>query len=196
VGVALTRLILAAHLNIGPADVPIDRSCPRCGEPHGRPRLATGAALDFSVSHSDDLIVVAITPKPSGGSSMRLVGVDVERITALSEPTLPDVVLSPAERMAFSQLDAATQRIALFRYWVRKEAILKATGHGLLVPLTHLTVSAADQLPRLREWTGGPLPETVKMYDLEADHRYAASLALVGDDAAVMELDAAHVLQR
>ena len=35
----LLRLILARYLNLPPAEIEIDRSCPDCGRPHGRPRL-------------------------------------------------------------------------------------------------------------------------------------------------------------
>src|SRR5260370_20138591 len=34
-GVALSRLILGAHLKTAPANVLIDRTCARCGETHG-----------------------------------------------------------------------------------------------------------------------------------------------------------------
>ncbi len=191
-GVALSRLILAAHLQVAPADLAIDRSCPRCGQPHGRPRLASGAPLDFSVSHSGDLIAVAIAPDSSGDSGPgRSVGVDVERVAPLSEPPRPDVMLSAAERITFGRLGATAQVTAFFRYWVRKEAVLKATGHGLSVPLTRLTVSGPDRPPRLRGWTGRPaFAGPVTLHDLAAAPGYAASLAVVGRAAAVTERDA------
>src|SRR5215470_4070475 len=52
---ALLHLAAGRHLGAQPA---IDRECPRCGGPHGKPLID---GLHASVSHSGDLIVVAIT---------------------------------------------------------------------------------------------------------------------------------------
>ena len=55
-----------------PGDVPVERTCPDCGRPHGRPRLDLPGAPQLSVSHSGLLVVVAAHDGP--------VGVDVQRI--------------------------------------------------------------------------------------------------------------------
>jgi 4'-phosphopantetheinyl transferase len=196
VGVALTRLVLGAHLGVPPDGVPIDRTCARCGAAHGRPRLATGAAVDFSVSHSGDVIALAITATLAGGGAGRRVGLDVELMDATTASEAPvDVVLSAAEHRSYGTLDAGARPAAFFRYWVRKEAVLKATGDGLAVPMTHLTMSAPDQPPRLAGWQGRPdFPALVSMHDLAARPGYLAALALVGSDAAVICHDAADLL--
>jgi 4'-phosphopantetheinyl transferase len=195
VGVALTRLILAGLLGIAAADVPVDRTCARCGEPHGRPRLAIGAALDFSVSHSGDLIALAVTRDKAGDGMRRAVGVDVEQIAHVPDGPPADAVLSPRERIAFDRLEAGTRTTAFFRYWVRKEALLKATGDGLAVAMTRLTVSAPDQPPRLVHWQGRPdLPAGASLHDLQARPGYAAALALVGHDAVVVCRDATELM--
>jgi 4'-phosphopantetheinyl transferase len=67
VAAGLVRLLLAARLGVGPAELVIDRNA-------GKPRLSWPAAsLDFSVSHAGDQVVVAISDGPA-------VGVDVERL--------------------------------------------------------------------------------------------------------------------
>ncbi len=194
-GVALSRLILGAHLKTSAADVPIDRTCERCGESHGRPRVTAGAALDYSVSHSGELVAVAVARSSGDGSGpARSVGVDVERVAPLTEPAVPGLVLSAAERAAFGRLSPADQPAAFFRYWVRKEAVLKATGEGLSVPLAQLTVSGFDQPPQLREWPERRCSGPVTMHDLGAAAGYAASLAVIGRGVAVTERDATAVL--
>jgi 4'-phosphopantetheinyl transferase len=196
-GAAVTRLVIAAHMSVAPADVRLDRSCPRCGEQHGRPRPADGADLDVSVSHSAELVAVAVTRVSAGGLARRSVGVDVEREVPLAGQELDDIVLSPAERLAFDALDGQARQQAFFRYWVRKEAVLKATGDGLAVSPAELTVSAPDQPPRLCDWRARPgLVGRVWMHDLDAPPGYAASLALVGRDAVVLECDAAALMRR
>src|SRR3954452_22176139 len=57
-----TRFTLGAvllRLVVGSAQ-PIDRTCERCGEPHGRPRLP-GDDRHVSVTHSGAIAAVAIT---------------------------------------------------------------------------------------------------------------------------------------
>jgi 4'-phosphopantetheinyl transferase len=195
-GVAMSRLILAGHLKLNPAEVVIDRTCGQCGEPHGRPRLAGGGGLDFSVSHSGDLIAVAVVrDRRHDGPADRAVGVDVEQVVALREPSLPRTVLSAAEYAAFDRCQADSKVTAFFRYWVRKEAVLKATGDGLTVPLSQLTVSGPDRPAALQTWPERPhLPATVTMHDLYARPGYAAAVALIGRAAEVREWDAATLL--
>jgi 4'-phosphopantetheinyl transferase len=66
------RELLAAATGAAPKDVVIDRTCLHCGHPrHGRPRLAGGTDIEFSLSHSDGLALVAVTPRVR-------VGIDVE----------------------------------------------------------------------------------------------------------------------
>jgi uncharacterized glyoxalase superfamily protein PhnB len=75
-----------------------------------------------------------------------------------------------------------SRRAAAFvRYWVRKEAVLKATGHGLSVPPRRLTVSPPDAPAALLSWTGRPTPHLpVHLVDLPAPEGYAAGLASLG----------------
>jgi 4'-phosphopantetheinyl transferase len=206
-GVALTRLVLAARLRTAPAELTIDRTCGRCGGGHGRPRLVASATLDFlanpdfpdtldfSVSHSGDLVGLTVVGGPAGAAGIASVGLDVERVTGLAGQPVPDIALSPAEHARFTGLSADDQACAFLRYWVRKEAVLKATGDGLTVPMSQLTVSAPDQPPRLERWPQRPaLPSAVSLHDLAARPGYVASVALLGGDAVVTERDAAALL--
>jgi 4'-phosphopantetheinyl transferase len=197
-GAALARLVLGAHLGIAPGSVPIDRTCGRCGRPHGRPRLADGPAVDFSVSHSGDIVGLAVAGNPGGSDRPEpggtRVGLDVEQIAVLPEDPA-DLVLSAAELRAFGHLGAAVRPAAFFRYWVRKEALLKATGDGLLVAMTDVTVSPPDQAPRLTEWRGRPgFPDRVALHDLRAPSGYAAAVAFVDGNPAVKNHDAAELV--
>jgi 4'-phosphopantetheinyl transferase len=193
-GVALTRTVLAAHLGLAPDQVKLDRSCPDCDRPHGRPRLVSGAgpavpvSHSFSVSHSGDLVGFAVAAAPA-------VGLDVEVIAPQRAEGLAGAVLSAAEREDYDRSDPVRRGSDFFRYWVRKEAVLKATGEGLRVPLAAVSVSAADQSPRLVEWAGRPdAPAMFALYDLAGDPGHAASLAVVGARPEVHEYDAAALL--
>lgn len=63
--------------------------------------------------------------------------------------------------------------------WARKEALLKATGHGLSVPLDDLRMSAADEPPVLLEWKDGPKPGDVQLVDLSPGAGHVGALALL-----------------
>lgn len=197
-GVVLSRLVLGAQQDRAPTDVAIDRDCRRCGRPHARPRLLDGRRLDFSITHSGGLVGLAVArgvPGADGGT--RSVGVDLERVVPLREPGMERVVLSVTEQTLFDRLPPGDQVTAFYRYWVRKEAILKATGDGLTVPLTGLSVSAADRPARLLAWAERPeLVAGTTMQDLEAAAGYAASLAVIGRPVTVQELDAGALLIR
>jgi 4'-phosphopantetheinyl transferase len=183
-GVVLTRTVLAALLDVGVQQVKLDRSCPDCGRPHGRPRLVSGVGPAFSVAHSGDLVGVAFATAPA-------VGLDVERIAPPRADGLADAVLSPQERAEFDRLDPGRRGRDFFRYWVRKEAVVKATGEGLRVPLRDLTVSAAGEPARLVGWAGRPdAPGRFALYDLEGGPGHAACLAVIGARPAVREYDA------
>jgi 4'-phosphopantetheinyl transferase len=188
VGVLLARAVLGAHLDLPPARVPLRRTCPHCGGPHGRPWVSGPDAPSFSVSHSGDLVTVAFLADA-------VVGVDVEELRPLREPGMARSVMSVAERAGYDRLEAGEQESAFYRCWVRKESILKATGDGLTVAMTDLTLAASAGRPRLVEWVGRPdLVAGIELVDLDAGSGYAASLAVVGNRPLVRDLDARLVL--
>ena len=190
VGAALARLVLARRLGVAPASVPLDRTCRSCGEPHGKPRVMTDNGLELSVSHSGDRVAVAVT-------SDHPIGVDVERIDAdVNLAGLIDQVLARSEAHDLAADGSEHQRAGFFRYWSRKEAVVKATGEGLRVPLRDLTVSAPTEPPELGGWRDRPdLPARLRLVDLSPGPGYAASVAaLDATTLNVVERDASELL--
>lgn len=61
----------------------------------------------------------------------------------------------------------------------RREALLKATGDGLVVSLDDLVVSAADADPVLISWADGPKPGDVQLVDLLPGAGHVGALALL-----------------
>ncbi|MEV0410981.1 4'-phosphopantetheinyl transferase superfamily protein [Streptomyces sp. NPDC050448] len=155
------RVLLGGYLGLAPQDVTLVREdCPCCDGPHGRPAV-TGGAVQFSLSHSDDLAYLAFAGAP--------VGIDVEGIP--SAAAVEDVLntLHPAEIAELSALPAAERQGALARLWSRKEAYFKGTGTGLAAGLADPYVGS------------GPHPAPVPgwhLTDLPAPPAYAAALAL------------------
>lgn len=99
----------------------------------GKPHVADEATgLCFNISHSADLACIIIG---RGGK----VGVDVEEIRpfeSLIEVARFFLPADEVERLKHSSEDNATQRF--FQLWTSKEALLKATGEGLVDDLPNV----------------------------------------------------------
>lgn len=148
-------------------DLRLTHLCPACGSPeHGRPVLCVdgepGRGPSVSVSRAGRLTVVAV----SGAGP---VGVDVEADRAADFPGFDRVALHPREH------STADDTVV----WVRKESVLKATGHGLRVEPSRLRVTAADEPPALVEWDGPGAPPTAWMYDVETAPGHVAAVTVL-----------------
>jgi 4'-phosphopantetheinyl transferase len=163
-GAALLRTSAGHHLGVRPADAPVDRSCPWCSSQHGRPVLA-GSGLHASVSHSGDVVAVAIT-----GAGP--VGVDVEADRAIDFSAVTDSVCTPAEQACVSGLGD------FYAYWTRKEAVLKATGEGLRRPMTDLSMTPPGNPPVLLA-LGSDAAPACRMADISAGDDYHAAVAVL-----------------
>ena len=107
---------------------------------YGKPGVANGP--EFNLSHSGDMVALAVCPD-------RPIGVDIERY----RPFDPGIVVrffSDHEQRALSNLTGNNLEDAFFRVWTRKEAIIKALGFGLSMPLDSFDVSAGLQARILR----------------------------------------------
>jgi 4'-phosphopantetheinyl transferase len=167
------RCVLSRYLGDPPASLEF-----RYG-PYGKPALKLESGeldLRFSVSHCRDQALFAI-------ALSREVGVDVECV----RPDVPaeDIAarfFSAREAAAIEALPPADRLRAFFRVWTRKEAFLKAQGHGFSAPLRDFTFSC-DATGRVL-WTG-PDPAEASRWrlddvDVGADH--AAAVAAEGTD--------------
>jgi 4'-phosphopantetheinyl transferase len=116
---AFLRRVLAGWLSEDPAALVFAYGA------KGRPRLDGGSACpDFNLSHAADVALLAV-------SWCSPLGVDVEAVRPM--PDLDDLagrVMHPSEFAAFERLEAHERESAFFRFWTRKEAVLKAAGTG------------------------------------------------------------------
>jgi 4'-phosphopantetheinyl transferase len=191
-GVAVTRLAVGERLGIAPEHVPLSRACRDCEEPHGPPVVGTASREAargpyLSVSHSGDLVAVAVSPHGP-------LGVDVEEDGGRIGDDIARMLLAPGEAG-----NEPPGRAGLLAYWTRKEALLKCTGDGLRVPLSDLRVAAPHEPPRLRSWDGRPdLADRITMHTLDPGPGYAACVALLDHPGGVpvQERRAAELLAR
>lgn len=115
---------------------------------NGKPALAD-AALHFNVSHCADLAVYAF-------STEREIGVDLEALHPIREAEgVVAQFFSRLEIEAFRALDAASRTLGFYNCWTRKEAMVKALGAGLAMPLDGFAVSLAPgDTPRVLHVAG------------------------------------------
>jgi 4'-phosphopantetheinyl transferase len=174
-GRVLAKTVTAERLGIPLESVKFDATCDDCGKPHGRPRIP-GADLTLSISHSGDLIGLAATPAVP-------VGLDVETANRKADEGLIEYALSPAESGHLTGLSGEEKARAFFVYWTRKEAVMKATGKGLKIPLQSITFSRYDEPARLIT-SGDPAldPARTSLADLKAADGYRAAIAVLTTD--------------
>ncbi|MDA8330092.1 MAG: 4'-phosphopantetheinyl transferase superfamily protein [Candidatus Dormibacteraeota bacterium] len=116
------RSVIGAYLGLMPGSLEFSVS------PRGKPWLALPATawLRFSISHSHDLLALAVANSCE-------VGVDVERVPG--EPgEIRDAiaVLSSGDREELARCATDADRALRFcQIWTRREAALKASGAGL-----------------------------------------------------------------
>jgi 4'-phosphopantetheinyl transferase len=115
---AAARVILGRLLEVAPREVPIT------ADRHGKPALE-GGGICFSISHTEGLILVAV-------SEAGPVGVDVETVERRPpRPGLQRRALTDSELRALEALPPAARQGAFLQAWSRKEAYAKGVGRGI-----------------------------------------------------------------
>lgn len=160
--------VLSRYLEVDPAAIAFDLDA------SGRPSLAggLGATLDFNLSHAGEALAVVVASGQSVGVDVEQVasGTDTsslaERFFALEE--IEQIRSAPAERAA----------AAFFDCWTKKEAIVKAIGRGLSIPLDSFAVEIGARRQRVAVAGEGAFT----IVDLDLSDGYAGAVA--------MELDA------
>ena len=128
---ATLRHLLGVRLGIDPRGISFDY-----GE-YGKPCLAQKCEghVSFNLAHSADLAVIAI------GNGVPI-GVDLEEMEdGVDHDLLARDVFSSRELAAFREMPRDQRRGAFYRAWTCKEAFVKATGEGMLRPLSTFEVA-------------------------------------------------------
>ena len=176
---SLLRRLLAGYVDLLPGEIEFGYT--KFGKPflnnkHGK------ESIEFNLSHSGDVVLIGITRNIP-------LGVDVEKIKPL--PDLNKIAarfFSDSEQSDLSTLSGSAKIAAFYHCWTRKEAVIKATGEGLSMPLDSFRVSflpgeparlikSADQ----RSWL---------LKDVESAQGYAAAVAAPVDRLQVIQFSA------
>jgi len=169
---ALLR-ILAHYTGMGAGELCIDV------DSRGKPRLRHAGAPSFNLSHTRGLALVAL-------SAERAVGIDVEQLRPLDDAdALAQRFLTPAESAAVLAVEPAGRGAAFLRTWTRKEAVLKASGHGLTVDTCRIEVGSGvdDRTVSIR---GDQDPVSFRVVSLSLAPPWVGALAVASAQSAAV----------
>jgi 4'-phosphopantetheinyl transferase len=170
---SLLRRLIGRYLNVPPRSIAFSYA------ERGKPILVSEAdygGLRFNVSHSGQLALLAFTRD-------RDVGVDVEQERPF--PGMLEIAaryFSEGENAALRRVPPDERTRAFFRCWVRKEAFVKAAGHGLTFPLDAFEVSVDPAEPASILSVEGDVdaPNRWLLKDLDTADGYASALIAEG----------------
>lgn len=151
----------------------------------GKPALRDGNGLEFNLSHSRNLALVAVAERP--------VGIDVEAIRPGRD----------VERLAERFLDAAAaaevreaagdeRERAFYRAWTRHEARLKCLGTGLGLAKLQSSTASTPELHQLvypadRKVDAVPPLGRLALENVEVASGFAAAVAIRGAEVGPVE---------
>lgn len=139
----------------------------------GKPHVVGRPSLNFSLSHSGDRAVLAIRQ----GS---LIGIDIEHVRTVEYGEIAARYFCTNEAAWIDTRPREEERrTAFFQTWTLKEAVVKAMGLGMSMPLSQFEISAADAPPRMVvPPPGSPLHWQLSL--LNAPAGYLCALAAPG----------------
>jgi 4'-phosphopantetheinyl transferase len=130
------RVLLAQYLKCSPREIMFALG------PKGKPMLCGNSQLRFSMAHSGELAIYAI----SLGFE---IGVDVEKLHDIRdfEQIAKRYFCQEEASQLLSIAGEKRREEAFFRCWTRKESYIKAIGDGLSVPLDQFQVTLLPDAP-------------------------------------------------
>ncbi|MDN5203133.1 4'-phosphopantetheinyl transferase superfamily protein [Fulvivirgaceae bacterium BMA10] len=162
------RKILASYIGEAPPEIQIKYM------ENGKPFLVSDSKkLDFNLSHSGDKLIVACSNKS--------IGADIEYINPKFDyQSVSNNFFTENEIIEIGNQDQAMARLALFfKYWTRKEAILKETGIGLSKNLKKVSVlNGHNEYPMDNHEVDKVVKSDYHLISFMVSESYPASIAL------------------
>ena len=157
---------------------------------YGKPSFAGERSLQFNMSHSHEIALVAVTRDAA-------VGVDVEHIRSdFASDEIATRFFSRLEVETLKLLPKEEQVAAFFRCWARKEAYIKAIGKGLSQPLDGFDVTLAPDEPAALLRAGEEDTVSWSMSDIDVGSDYASALVVEGTSPTISYLDTVRTTSR
>lgn len=164
------RAVLSRYLGVKPDVVALDRGA--TGKPFLSRELRGRSAITFNLSHAHDRAIIAV-------SKTQEVGVDLESVRSNVEVAkLSKRYFTCAEHTAIMQATEEQRATRFFRYWVAKEALLKAQGIGLGgLPDCEIFFESDGADTDVRARLGAQFPHTLRVRLLPCGKGWEAAVA-------------------
>lgn len=98
--------------------------------------------VDFNISHSGEYVVCALCKNCC-------VGIDIEKVKPIN---LPDFRGQMTDEEWAGVNNATDSLRAFYHYWTKKEAAIKAHGHGLSLPLKEVAIGDGKVIMEGKAW--------------------------------------------
>jgi len=169
------RAVLSRYLEVGPEVVALDRG--EVGKPFVRKQRRGQSAITFNMSHAHGRMLIAVSQGQEVGVDLELIRSDID-VAKLSER-----YFTPSEHATIMQLTPEQRAARFFRYWVAKEAVLKAQGIGLRALSQCEVLFGADGVGAdVLVPEGSPLQDNWRVRLLPCDEGWQAAVAAQGKD--------------
>jgi 4'-phosphopantetheinyl transferase len=168
---ALVRTVLSRYIPIAASDWHFEPSA------YGRPMIVNNHELirnlSFNISHTDGLIVLAVT-------RASLIGVDTESTCREISLEVAHRYFSPKEVTALRALPVRLQRRRFLDLWTLKESYIKARGMGLSIPLNMFSFNLDENQSSVISFDNDfdDLPSRWIFYQLSLSNEYAVALCV------------------
>jgi 4'-phosphopantetheinyl transferase len=162
----MLRVLLGNYLGAEPATISLESTS------HGKPVLADSSIpLNFNLAHADDLAIYALARDC-------VPGIDVEHLDrAVEHDALARRFFSAREYAELQQVPDAERNRAFLACWTCKEAVAKALGQGLSLPLDRIGVTVGPhESPRVLDVPLGDVREWT-LHRIDVGNAYVATLA-------------------
>jgi 4'-phosphopantetheinyl transferase len=160
----LLRLLLSQYLNCSPLAIQFQYLA------QGKPTLAPEVShpVQFNIAHSQDCTLFAF-------SQDLALGVDLEYVDDRCHyREIAQRFLREEEWQNFAQINAEQQKLAFFRIWSRKEALIKLWGDSLFQGLQLYPVPTSVHP---EQFSVISREQTIYLQDLDLNPRFTAALA-------------------
>jgi len=172
------RIVLSRYLGIEPDVLELYRS--EAGKPSLTRESRGQPAITFNMSHAQGRALIAV-------SKGQEVGVDIERIRSDVEVAkLSERFFAPSEHATIMQSSQEQRAARFFRYWVAKEAVLKAQGIGLrALSQCEILLGADGAGAEVLVPVGSPIQDNWRVRLLSCGEGWEAAVAAQGMDCVV-----------
>lgn len=160
------RLLLANVLNTNPQQLRIARNH------YGKPYLNDYPEVAFNLSHTANKLAVVI------GFKCQL-GVDIERVKPRDNVKALVTRCFAEEEQAYWQQQPKLEQLRVFyRFWVRKEALVKAIGRGIALGLSQCVINPENPSRLLRLPAGYGQPADWLIGDIDCGETVCGAWAM------------------